>query len=89
MKIKGILIRYLVVCQKVYTFFDSEEDWLTFPFCHLPLKYDRYHTRIGDRKKAHWKKTHRKKAHRKKTHMYLSAWEKSAHGKKRTRINPH
>ena len=39
----------------------------------------------GDRKKAHWKKAHRKKAHRKKTHLYISAWEKSALGKKRTR----
>ena len=38
----------------------------------------------GDRKKAHWKKAHRKKAH-----MYISALEKSALGKKRTRINPH
>ena len=43
----------------------------------------------GDRKKAHWKKAHRKKAHRKIAHMYISAWEKSALGKKRTRIKAH
>ena len=44
---------------------------------------------LGDRKKAHWKKAHRKKAHRKKAHMYISAWEKSALGKKRTRKKTH
>ena len=46
-------------------------------------KFKMYHL-LGDRKKAHWKKAHRKKAHRKKAHMYISAWEKSALGKKRT-----
>ena len=48
---------------------------------------------IGDRKKAHWKKTHRKKRTGKsapeKAHMYISAWEKSALGKKRTRKKAH
>ena len=44
---------------------------------------------VGDRKKAHWKNAHRKKAHRKKAHMYISAWEKSALGKKRTRKKAH
>ena len=66
------------------------------PFC------EPYHVHkiAGERKKAHWKKAHREKAHRKKAHTYISAWEnsafgkkrtrkKSAHGKKRTRINPH
>ena len=43
----------------------------------------------SDRKKAHWKKAHRKKAHRKKAHMYISEWEKSALGKKRTRGKAH
>ena len=42
------------------------------------------HIFMGDRKKAHWKKAHRKKALRIKAHMYISAWEKSALGKKRT-----
>ena len=56
--------------------------------------YDTRGGELGDRKKAHWKYAHWKKAHRKKAHMYISAWEKahserSAHGKKRTRINPH
>ena len=31
----------------------------------------------------------RKKAHRKIAHMYISAWEKSALGKKRTRKKAH
>ena len=42
------------------------------------------HHTMGDRKKAHWKKAHRKKAH-----MYISAWEKSTLGKKRTRKKAH
>ena len=49
----------------------------------------RMHISYGDRKKTHWKKAHRKKTHREKAHMYISAWEKSALGKKRTRKKAH
>ena len=55
-----------------------------FKMYHFLGDRKKAHWKKAHRKKAHWKKAHRKKAHRKKAHMYISAWEKSALGKKRT-----
>ena len=49
------------------------------PFEIRPKLSEGGYMKVGDRKKAH----------RKKAHMYISAWEKSALGKKRTRKTAH
>ena len=68
--------RHAVSLIKVFILYDLNNFFINF----RDIAYDW----LGDRKKAHWKKAHMKKAH-----MYISAWEKSALGKKRTRKIAH